>query len=187
LISIIGIVIASFEIKWLGFIINEIVSQNEVSLIVGKLYRYSQRQDSKIFGLGSIVNLLILYYILWKRDKFENSKMFNIFLNLFLLNIFFYYFTWELNEISSRIRLYFASGSVLLFPCFLDVYRNKIRKLAVLTFIILYSLYFGRIYIFQFREAIAYNPYQNYLIYQAFGKKSTGAERNREFNGIQKK
>lgn len=177
----IGIFISLFHISWIMLIVDKITNSFQLAAITGKLTRYSARSDSRNFGMGFILNFLIFVFCIFKRKELDKNKMFNLFLNMYVLSLFFYYFTWELTEISSRFRLYFSVGNIILFSYFLDIYKDKIARTLVFLFIISFSVYSGRIYLFEMSEGVAYNPYQNYVVHKTFGIKSTGMDRLNEF------
>jgi len=177
LFVVLGVVISISEIRWIMPFIEKISKILGNEAISDKLYRYSIRGDTRIFGMGFILNLLIFIFCILERKKLSANKMYDIFLNLYLISIFFYYYTWELNEFSSRLRLYFFAGNIILFTFFFDVYKRSLNKFLVFLFIISFSIFYGRIYFFQLPEGLAYNPYQNYIVHKVFKLKSTGSER----------
>ena len=181
LIVFIGIIISLFQITWITFILEKIIDTFYVKAITGKLTRYGNRDDSRIFGIGFIFNIAVFVFCLFKRKELSKNRMFNVFLNMYVINLFFYFFTWELAELSSRLRLYFAIGNIILFTYFIDIYKHKLNKLLIFIFIISFSIYYGRVYLFEMQDGIAYNPYQNYVIHNLFDLKSTGRERQIKF------
>ena len=180
----IGILISVFQISWVDSFFDNFTNSLYTNYIIGKLSRYSARGDSRNFGIGFILNSAIFLICLVNRKKFKENKLFNLLLNMYVISMFFYYHTWELNELSSRFRLYFSLGNVILFTLLIDAYKEKIYKSLVFIFIVSFSLFYSRIYIFEMPEGIAYNPYQNYVIYELFDLKSTGKERLEKYLNI---
>jgi hypothetical protein len=181
----IGVIFALFQISWLRFVINHAIDLGAFTL---KLSSYMMKGHSRIFGIGFLGNLIILVFCLIKRNSMKSNKMFNLFLNMYVFSLIFYYFTWEISIISSRFRLYFLIGNIVLLTYFIDMYKNRLIKSLVFVFIVSYCLFYGRIYLFEYTEAISYNPYQNYVIYKMFDIKSTGTERLQLFmNFIEEK
>ena len=174
----IGIIFALFQIHWIQPLVDYSIGFHFSESLSGKLYFYGKFINvSRSFGIGFIGNLLILVFCLVKRNDLKTNKMFKLFLNMYILNLVFYYFTWELWLLSSRYRLYFLIGNVVLLTYFVDVYKDRLKKYLVFVFIIFYCLSYGKIYFFEYPEGITHNPYQNYLLYKIFGIKSTGLER----------
>ncbi len=182
LIISVGIIISLFQIAWVTLFLEKIIDSFYIKAITGKLSRLSDREDSRNFGIGFLFNGAVFVFCILNRKKLSENKMFNLFLNMYVINLFFYYFIWELTEISSRFRLYFAVGDIVLFTYFLDIYKNRIKKLVVFIFIISFSIFYGRPYLFEMQDGIAYNPYQNYIIQEVFNIKSSGKERNQKFS-----
>jgi hypothetical protein len=176
-----GVLISILQVEWIDFFLDRVSGYIGMEAITNKIYRYSMRSDARVYGIGFILNLLIFLFIIYKRKELADQKMFNIFLNIYVAGLFFYYFTWELNEFSSRLRLYFLAGNIVLFTQFFDVFRRKLNRSIVFLFIVFYSLFYGRTYLFGLPEALAYTPYQNYVVHKVFGLKSTGHERLEEF------
>lgn len=177
----IGIIISLFQITWMTFVLEKMIDTFSVQAIAGKLTRYGNRDDSRIFGIGFIFNIAVFVFCIFKRKELSQNKMFNVFLNMYVINLFFYYFTWELTELSGRLRLYFAVGNIVLFTYFIDIYKHKLNRLLIFIFIISFSIYYGRTYLFEMQDGITYNPYQNYVIHNLFDLKSTGHERQIKF------
>jgi hypothetical protein len=182
LLVVLGLTVSLIEIKWLIPFLSKVADLLNIQAVTNKLYIYSLRNDPRSYGLGFIFNLIIFIFCIIKRKKLENNEMFNIFLNIYFMSMFFYYFTWELNEFSSRFRLYFSVGNIVLFTYFMDVYSRKLNRFLVFLLIVSYSAYYGRIYFFEMNEGIAYNPYQNYVVHKVFDIKSTGPERFKQYS-----
>jgi len=179
---IIGVLISFIQITWLLFIINSFTGFFQLDAITSKLISYSYRGDTRNFGIGFVFNILLFVFYLIKRNKLESNKMFTIFLNSYMMSFFFYYYTWELSEFSSRFRLYFFIANIFLLSYLIDIYNEKLKRHLLFLFIISFSIFYSRIYIFQMNEGIAYNPYQNYVIYELFDLNSTGYQRLDEFS-----
>jgi transmembrane protein EpsG len=182
LLILVGIayLIFIFKIPWLrvtvGYLLDFITSGG----FSRKLSSYLNN-SSRTFGIGFIANLFVFVFSLYKRKQLKIFPLFNLLLNMYVFNLLVYYSTWELTILSSRFRFYFLIGNVVLLTYFLDLYKQKIKKHIVFAFITFYCLFYGRIYFFEFPEAISYNPYQNYLLYEIFDIKSTGPERRNIF------
>lgn len=172
-----GVLIALLQVEWIIPALQKISGFISMEAVTNKIYRYSLRSDSREFGIGFVLNLLIFLFILAKRKEFSSLRMFNIFLNIYVAGLFLYYYGWELNEFSSRLRLYFTAGNLVLFTMFFDVFKRKLNRSLAFIFIVMFSLFYGRTYLFGLPEALAYTPYQNYIVHKVLGVKSTGPER----------
>ncbi|MEN6452769.1 MAG: EpsG family protein [Prolixibacteraceae bacterium] len=181
-----GIIISFFHIAWLRFFMEKMIDSFYINSITGKLYGYSNRADVRNFGVGSLLNAVIFIFCILKRNQLKQNSLFNVLLNMYVISLFFYYFTWELNEFSSRFRLYFSIGNIILFTYFIDIYQQRINKLIVFLFIVSFSVFYGRPYLFETQEGIAYNPYQNYITHKIFKMESTGQERLLKFKNARK-
>ncbi len=133
----------------------------------------------RIFNIGFIANNLIVIATLFFREKLnEKIKNFNIFLNLIILQLFFYLVMYEFIELSGRLRFYTLISYIIILPYFIQIIKTLKGKMIVLTLIILYSFTYVRIFTSNNRvESISYNPYQNYFIHKMFHKRSNGTKR----------
>ncbi len=181
-VSLVGMLISLLKISWISIVLEKIIGAFFVAAITGKLYGYGNREDVRSFGFGFVLNILILLFLILKRKSFKDQKLFNVFLNMYVVGLFFYYFTWELTEMSSRFRLYFVISNLVIFPFIVDLYKPMFKKYAVVMFTVCFSFFYCRPYILGERKVISYVPYQNYLIHIFFDIKSTGEERLRIFS-----
>lgn len=131
----------------------------------------------RIFGIGSVLNILIFLLFLLYRSKLNENKFGNIFFNLFVFNLVFYYCFYELVEISLRFRYYFCISLIFLFPMLIDKISHFINRLFVVLFVFLYAIAYNRALYLEYPQMQAYNPYQNVIEYKLFDKKSTGKQR----------
>jgi hypothetical protein len=181
-VSLAGVLISLLKISWISIVLEKIIGAFFVAAITGKLYGYGNREDVRSFGFGFILNIVILLFFVFKRKSFNDQMVFNVFLNMYVVGLFFYYFTWELTEMSSRLRLYFVVSNLALFPFIVELYKPMFKKYAVVMFTVCFSFFYCRPYILGMREVISYVPYQNYLVYSVFYLESTGEERLRIFS-----
>lgn len=177
IIVVVVLTISLFQIHWLRFFIVHLIDILHSGSFAVKLASSLNHGYSRNFGIGFIGNLLILILCLAKRKKLKENMFFNVFLNMYVINLVLYYSTWELSILSSRFRLYFIIGNAILLTYFIDLYRDKLMKYLIFIFIIFYCFFYSRIYLFKYSEGISYNPYQNYLVYKVFDLNSTGHER----------
>jgi len=187
IIICIGLLISFFQISWLSFSLGKFIDLFYIKAITGKLYGYSLREDSRNFGLGFFLNLMIFVFFILNKKRMRNNKMYNIFFNMYIISLFFYYYIWEITEISSRLRMYFSLGNIFIFGYLIDIYRSRLKKYLIYSFVVLFSIFYCSIYVFEMPEGIAYNPYQNYLISNLFNMKSTANERLSKYYNVSKK
>ncbi|MGL5913869.1 MAG: EpsG family protein [Bacteroidales bacterium] len=136
----------------------------------------------RTISIGFFLNIFLFIGLLWKRKEIEKLKYGTIFLNLFYISLVAYYYGYELIEISNRFRLFFLISLIVLFPTWLNSFQLYTNKLIVGTIIIFYSFLYSRPIFLETPSTAAYNPYQNYLIYEWGKKISTGAERLKQSN-----
>lgn len=169
-----------FKINWIYFIVNYLIHLDINSYITSKLIFYSTNNlesHPKVFSLAIIVNLIIFCLLLYFRTKLMKFRYFNLFFNYFLVYIFFSYLFYEFSMLSKRLEYYFFISIVIIIPMIINVFNYKLNKIiAYFIFAIYLVLASSNIY-FEKPSSIAYNPYQNFLVYKLFNKKSTGFER----------
>lgn len=159
--------------------INVLIKGNE--LLSGKLTAYSTNEtfsQARTWDVFAIFNgaRILLLFLLIKRIKKSDTHV-NLYLNLLLVEFICYFGLYELNEVSERLRFYFTISEIILIPIL--IYRAKTYVYKDLLFVIIIGLTaFSCVpFILQFPSTVAYHPYQNYIIYKVFDKKSTGPER----------
>ncbi|MGL4907863.1 MAG: EpsG family protein [Bacteroidales bacterium] len=175
----IGATLMFFKVVWFS------TAYLEISKILGttfyqKALYYVEAEFFAIprtISMGFFLNIFLFIGLLWQRKEIEKLKYGTIFLNLFYISLVAYYYGYELVEISNRFRFFFLISLIVLFPIWLSSFRLHTNKLIVGTIIIFYSFLYNRAILLELPAAAAYNPYQNYLIYEWGKKISTGAER----------
>lgn len=182
---IIAICVLAFKINWVGNIILQIFPILENDILIKKLFAYSTNSSFAVQrGLTPFTVLNIVFYILIflfaviKREDLEKSnKYFNIFFNVFLLQIFAFFYMSEFLDMAERLKLYFILSNMCIFYYFINMLNTPISKFVMYFFIVLYSGVSARTFIFNAEFTIAYQPYQNYIISKLFGIESTSAKR----------
>jgi transmembrane protein EpsG len=177
-----GAALPLFQIKWMTAVIQLVIENVDLGSITAKLQRYVVVGVPRQYGVGFVVNLVVLGVFLANRRRLGKIRHFNLFLNMFAVGLLVYYSTWELGSISGRFRVYLAAGSIVLFAHLVDLYRDPLKRYAVFSLIVLICLFYGRSYFFEMPEAITYNPYQNYLVHVTLGLESSGRQRNDTFS-----
>ena len=128
-------------------------------------------------SLGFVLNLLMIIVIMFFKKKIDALPYGTIMLNLFALSLVLYYYCFELVEVSNRVRFFFLIGIIALLPIVLETLPLFLERLAGLVIIALYCFSFSRFIFLEKPEAIAYNPYQNYIEYKIHPHPSTGKQR----------
>ena len=134
--------------------------------------------DRKI-SVGFILNLAILAVMLFQKKSLDKLKYGTIHLNMFVLSLMLYYYCYELVEVSNRFRLFFLISVIAVLPMLAECMTLRSKKIVATIVIILYSFSFSQSIFLEKPQAIAYNPYQNYIIYTIQHKPSTGKARLR--------
>ena len=132
--------------------------------------------DRKI-SIGFVLNLLILIAVMVLKKQIDELPYGTIMLNLFALSLVLYYYCFELVEVSNRVRLFFFIGIIALLPITLEVLPRFMDRLIGLTVVALYCFTFSRFIFLEAPQAVAYNPYQNYIEYKINPRPSTGKQR----------
>jgi len=128
-------------------------------------------------SIGFVLNLLIFIVLMFFHRKINELPYGTIMLNMFALSLVLYYYCFELVEVSNRVRMFFLIGVIALLPMALEVLPLFMERLAGLFIVALYCFTFSRFVFFESPQAIAYNPYQNYIEYKIHPRPSTGKER----------
>ena len=128
-------------------------------------------------SIGFILNLAIFIVLMFFKKKIDTLPHGTVMLNMFALSLVLYYYCFELVEVSNRVRLFFLIGIIALLPLVLEVLPLFLERLAGLVIIALYCFSFSRLIFMEAPQAVAYNPYQNYIEYKIHPRPSTGKQR----------
>lgn len=172
---IISCLIMILNIRWLHSILTFILP-----LFLGPIALKMQVYSADVgrgVSVGFFINMLLFILYYFNRVKLRKNPYFDLFFNLFLLYVFIYSALFELFEVSNRFRLYFSISQIVLLPMLVFTYKKSLNKLLVFMFVVFFSFFSGRHVFLEQIGGIAYNPYQNYLIYKAFDLESTGTKR----------
>ncbi|MFW2136097.1 EpsG family protein [Chryseobacterium sp. TY4] len=190
-IIIFSTAIFSFQVKWLGAFMGNILNQiNSFTLLAGKVNAYttngvfSQNRGWNMYTFYVYIKIILLLIFTYTRrnyfNSFEKSRYYNIFFNLSLAQFFCIFTFYEFYEMSERFKFYFLTSEVVLFPWLIVSYYYKFQKHIVTLICSVFIFFNSYIYLLEFPNAIAYTPYQNYIYYKVFDKSSTGHKRLRE-------
>ncbi len=176
------------NIKWMENIFLTIFPQMQNDLLAGKLLVYttntafsSERQLNTTTVINILLNIVIFFVLIKNRKRLEEAyPYFNLFLNIFMLQMFAYFCLYEFLEIAERMRLYFLVANFILLPYVIGIHKNVAKRLAVSSAIVLYSFLYAHSFLLESLTTVAYHPYQNYILYKVFQKESTGMERLRQ-------
>lgn len=178
---VICILFAFFQIRWVVFLLSVIpnIFGDEFHF---KILFYTQNSvfaTPKIFGFGGIAIFCIFIFLCIYRKKLENQYPYhNIYFNLFLFQIFIYFALFEFGDISARLRLYTFLSMIIVLPYFFYLFKGIGNKIIFFFLVVSYGFLFARPYLLTTEQAIAYTPYQNYIVHKVIlNKKSDGRER----------
>lgn len=132
---------------------------------------------NRILSVGVIINVLGFMIYTMNRHELKKFRFYRIFFNIYMINIIVFFVFYEFIEISNRYRSYFLLANVVLMTYFITLYKDTLRKLLVFTGIIAFCFLYGRSIFLESPSAIAFNPYQNYLIHLIFETESDGEKR----------
>lgn len=129
------------------------------------------------FSVGFLLNLGIFIILMFFKQKIDALPFGTIMLNMFTLSLILYYYCFELVEVSNRVRLFFLISIIVLLPMVLELWSLFLERLIGLVVITLYCFSFSRGIFLEYPQAMAYNPYQNYIEYKINPRPSTGKQR----------
>lgn len=188
----IGFFIFILNFHWLEGVILAFFPYLENELLAAKLVVYTTNSSlavERTLGPFTILNIffctIIFCVSILNRNRLgKQYPYFNIFLNIFMLQIFAFFYLFEFLDLSERLKFYFLVSNLVLLPYFISLVRSNLSRYLVYGCIVLYALIAGRAYIFEADFTIAYHPYQNYLFSKFFQTKSSGFIRLREHERI---
>ena len=128
-------------------------------------------------SLGFVLNLLILVAVMIFKPGIDSRKYGTVHLNMFALSLALYYYSYELVEISNRFRLFFLISVIVVLPLLLEALPSFMDRLMGYLLALVYCFSFASAIFLEKPQAIAYNPYQNYIEFQKNPRPSTGKER----------
>lgn len=180
-----GFFIFILNFHWLEGVILSFFPYLENELLAAKLVVYTTNSSlavERTLGPFTILNIFfctIIFFvsILNRKSLSKEYPYFNIFLNIFMLQIFAFFYLFEFLDLSERLKFYFLVSNLVLLPYFISLVSSNLSRYLVYFGIVLYALIGGRTYIFEADYTIAYHPYQNILIHKIFQIKSTGFNR----------
>ena len=171
-----------FQIQWMTKMLT--IAANIVGGTTGaiiKMYVSSTTYGAnRLLSVGVLINVMLFSIFMVKREELQKFRYFNIFFNIFMVNVVVFFVFYEFIEISNRYRSYFLIANLVLLPYLISVYKDKLLKITVFVGVTAFSFLYGRSVFLEDSTAIAFNPYQNYLIHVIFDTKSDGAERLKE-------
>lgn len=182
---IIQLIIFFFQIKWLKEFLElffPLISNKklmEKAFLYTSASAYASAREFDLITISNVLFYIILFFfiIIFRKQLCKRFVYFNIFFNIFLCNIFIFFCTSELQDISNRIQYYFLLSNAILLSYIAFLFNKKTEKIIVSVLIILYSFGYCKAYILESIYTIAYHPYQNYVIYKLWDKPSTARYR----------
>jgi len=185
LLSLTFILFFVFQVKTgdlLYTLTNNLLGSSEITNKVNFYTTQNLYSVNRVLNFGFISNVLIFIATMLHREKLETSiSYFNILLNLMILQLFFYFVTYEYIELSGRLRFYTLISYIVILPGFIQIYKYLFNRIVIFSLIVLYCLSYSYIYMISSKKTIAYNPYQNYLVHIIFNTQSTGEFRLKQY------
>ncbi|WP_432712744.1 EpsG family protein [Pedobacter sp.] len=167
------------QVHWMTGLLNWVADQmgGHTSSII-KMYLSSNTYGvNRVLSVGVLINFLLFFLYMIHRKQLKQYRFYPIFFNLFLINVVVFFVFYEFIEISNRYRFYFLLSNVILLPYLITLYKDVYFKAVTYVGIVAFSFLYGRAVFLEEPSAIAFNPYQNYLIHVIFDTKSDGMER----------
>ncbi len=181
-IIIISLLFFTFQFKWLKSILDQLnVMLKSYSLISGKIGAYTTNDtlsQSRTWSLFSIYNCLriIIIYFVYLNFRIKEKKYY-VFFNFLMIEFICFFLLAELTEISERFRFYFAIAEIVLIGAFFELQKVHFKRHLLYLFVFFIAFVNSYAFFLNGPGTIAYQPYQNYIYYKIFEKKSTGVER----------
>ena len=132
---------------------------------------------SRRLSIGYFLNLALLVAVMFFHRRINLHKYGTVMLNMFALSLVLYYYCFELVEVSNRLRMFFNIGIIVILPMLLEVLPGFMDRLVGLVIVLLYCFSFSRGILLESPQAVAYNPYQNYIEYKIHPRPSSGKQR----------
>lgn len=182
---ILSLAIYVLKVTWFSIIIEKIAPLLGDLVFATKLLFYSRNdaaEAGRAMNLNTILNIvfyigtfsLLLYY----RPQLEKSSpYFNLFLNIYICQIFTFFFLFEFAEMSERLRLYLMISNIVLLPSLIFLFDFNAERVLIFTYVLGFAFFSCKPYILNAPTTISYHPYQNFIIYETFHLQSTGEQR----------
>lgn len=175
----VGAVIMATGVHWIKDIFVDISS------LLGEKYadKAETYTTSNLFAvdrgisLGFILNLLILAAVMLFKRSIDEREHGTVHLNMFALSLALYYYCYELVEISNRFRLFFLISVIVVLPLLIEALPSFMNRLIGFVLTLVYCFSFASAIFLEKPQAIAYNPYQNYLEFKHNPRPSSGKQR----------
>lgn len=132
---------------------------------------------TRILSIGYYLNLLLFAGLLFFKRQIDKHPYGTIHLNMFCISLCLYYYCFELVEVSNRMRLFFLISIIVLLPLILEALSCFANRLPVYLVVVAYCFSFSAAIFLEKPQAIAYNPYQNYIDFKYNPRPSDGKKR----------
>jgi len=181
-IFIFSLAIFGLQVHWMGKMLSVVakIIGGTNGDIINMYLKSTTYGANRLLSVGVLINVVLFVLFMVKREELSKFRYFNIFFNLFMANVIVFFVFYEFIEISNRYRSYFLISNLVLLPYLIFLYKESAMRMAVFACICGFSFLYGRSVFLEDPAAIAFNPYQNYLIHEIFDTKSDGAERLKE-------
>lgn len=133
---------------------------------------FAQARTLDDMSIFTLIKAIVIY-ILSLRYMHINKYM-PFFFNMFIIEVICYFGLYELSEVSERLRYYFTFSELFILVFIFSHLKLYYKRDFLYITIFVFTFVNAVPYFLHFPGTIAYFPYQNYWIYKAFDKRSTG-------------
>lgn len=156
--------------------ISELFSNPVISKLI--FYITETSENSSSISIKFLINVVLLIIISFRYDILVQKNQYTtIAFNLFLLYVLLGEFLWNTGDIIIRMQHYFILGFIIIYPEYVESFKIKSNRVILYSFIFIISIVSSNPIFLNLEGGKAYNPYQNYFIYQILDKKSTSSLR----------
>ena len=175
----IGFIIYCFQVPLISRMV-EYISMYTGNVILYKVYYYVTNADEAGSGISlKIIISIILFIILYiRKERMQNvCADTNIFMHLYYIYLVANLYLWDTGDVIVRLQYYFVLGLILSFSIYMGSLTRNSNKITVICVCFILSFISSNPIFLNKYNALPYNPYQNYIIYQILGKSSSGEQR----------
>lgn len=181
----VSLVVVGLKVEWIQMGARFIMSLFNLGSLSQKVTDYvfsATFADPTVSPVKILFLIVIVGYCIWYRRQILSHTMSRfIFMALLLFGII-NNLMFEISEINTRITAYLIIFEVMMVAQMIQYSGFMMNKLIFRFVFILYAFAYCGVYITESRATLPYHPYQNYLIYEMFGIRSSGNQRLDQFS-----
>ena len=148
--------------------------------VIAKLIFYitETSENSSSISVKFLINIVLLIFISFRYEQLIQKNKFSIIsFNLFFLYVLLGEFFWNTGDVIIRMQHYFIIGFIILYPEYVELFNIKSNRIILYSFIFVVSIISSNPIFLEGEGGKAYNPYQNYFLYNFLDKESTSSLR----------